>query len=386
MKKISLIVIVIMLLNTFNISHAKDKKGVPLNCVSAIVIDQESGRILYGKDENRVLPMASTTKIITAIVAMEKGNIYDRVIVSKKAASVGGSSADLAPGEKISLEELLYGLMLQSGNDAAIAIAEHISRSVDEFVKLMNEKALELGAYNTSFATPHGLDANEHYTTANDLAKITAYAMKNELFKKIVSTKTISSGVTGSFNRSYGNINKFLYRIDNSDGVKTGYTGNAGKCLVASVKHDFGRYICVVLNSQDRWRDAEKLVKYADSNYKYVKIMDKGEQVKRFRVYGGNQKYILGKINNELYLPVLKDIEKDFTMEVYAPSVLFSPINENEIIGNIVVFIGDKIIARYPLYSDREVKRKNFIDIIKSMIIAGQITVRLLYCNLLYLK
>lgn len=381
MKKISIMIIFIILVNTFNITHAKDKKSIPLNCVSAIVIDQESGRILYGKAENRVLPMASTTKIITAIVAMEKGNIYDRVIVSKKAAAVGGSSADLAPGEKISLEELLYGLMLQSGNDAAIAIAEHVSRSVDEFVKLMNEKALELGAYNTSFVTPHGLDANEHYTTANDLAKITAYAMKNELFKKIVSTKTISSGVTGCFNRSYKNINKFLYRIDNSDGVKTGYTGNAGKCLVASVKHDFGRYICVILNSHDRWRDAEKLVKYADSNFKYVKIMDMGEQIKRFRVYGGNQKYILGRINNELYLPVLKDSEKDFTMEVYAPSVLFSPVNEDEIIGNIVVFIGDKIVARYPLYSDREVKRKNFIDIIKSMIIAGQIAVRLLYCN-----
>lgn len=377
MGKIIKFIIFIMLLNAFCvISHAKDKKNISLNCTSAIVIDQESGRILYGKDENRVLPMASTTKIITAIVAMEKGNIYDRVIVSKKAASTQGSSADLAAGEKISLEELLYGLMLQSGNDAAIAIAEHICRSVEEFVNLMNEKALELGVYNTSFATPHGLDANEHYTTANDLSRITAYAMKNELFAKIVSTKTISSGITGSFNRSYGNINKFLYRIDNSDGVKTGYTGNAGKCLVASVKHDFGRYICVVFNSSDRWRDAEKLVKYADSNFRYVKIMDRGEQVKRFRVYGGNQKYILGRINKEIYLPVLKDNDEDFKMEVYAPSVLFSPVSEDEIIGNIVVFIDDIIVAKYPLYSDREVKRKNFIDIIKSMVIAGHITVR----------
>jgi D-alanyl-D-alanine carboxypeptidase (penicillin-binding protein 5/6) len=343
-------------------------KDIRLDCVSGVVIDQDSGRVLYEKNGGAILPMASTTKIITAIVAIEKANLNDIVVVSKKAVSIRGSTADLKAGESVKLEELLYGLMLRSGNDAAIAIAEHIGGSVEKFAKLMNDKAVELGAYNTSFVTPHGLDEEDHFTTAKDLAKITAYAMQNEMFARIVSTKSISAGETGSFNRSYSNINKFLYKIDNSDGVKTGYTGNAGKCLVASVKHPYGRYICVVLNSGDRWRDAEKLVKYADSNYSFIKIVGKEEIIKKFKVYGGSQKYITGKLNTDLYLP-LRDEEKDkFQIDVYAPSVLFSPIKEDETIGNVVVSIDDKIVAKYPLYSDREVKRKNFIDIIKSMV------------------
>jgi D-alanyl-D-alanine carboxypeptidase (penicillin-binding protein 5/6) len=367
LRKLSILLIMSILFVSF--TYEKRQTILPLNCVSAIVIDQESGRILYSKNSSSVLAMASTTKIITAIVAIEKGNLTDTVVVSSRAASVNGSTAGLKTGEKISLEELLYGLMLRSGNDAAIAIAEHIGGSVREFIRLMNEKALELGAYHTSFATPHGLDAEDHYTTAYDLARITAYAMKNEFFARLVSTKSISSGISGEFNRSYSNINKFLYRIDNSDGVKTGYTGNAGKCLVASVKHSYGRYICVVLNSGDRWRDAEKLVQYADKNYSFIKIMDSDDIIKKFRVYGGNHRYITGKVKNDLYLPVLSSEVSSYKMEVYAPSVLFSPIMENETIGNIVVNINDEIVAKYPVYSDREVKRKNFMDVLRSIII-----------------
>lgn len=345
--------------------HAKDIK---LDCVAGVVIDQESGRVLYDKNGDNILPMASTTKIITAIVAIENNNLGDVVVVSKTAAAIGGSTVGLKAGEKITMEELLYGLMLRSGNDSAIAIAEHIGGSVENFIEMMNDKALELGAYNTSFVTPHGLDREEHYTTARDLAKITAYSMKNETFAKIVSTKSISSGITGNFTRNYENINKFLYRLDNSDGVKTGFTGKAGKCLVASVKHPYGRYICVVLNSSNRWKDAEKLVEYSDKNYSFIKIFGKEETIKKFRVYGGNQKYIMGRIKNDLYLPVLAAEVDKYKVDVYAPSVLFSPIIENEPIGNIVVSIDDKIVAKYPVYSDRDIKRKNFIDIVKNLI------------------
>lgn len=346
-------------------AYAKDIK---LHCVAGVVIDQESGRVLYDKNGDSILPMASTTKIITAIVAIESSSLEDVVVISKTAAAIRGSTVGLKAGEKITMEELLYGLMLRSGNDAAIAIAEHIGGSIEKFIKMMNDKALELGAYNTSFATPHGLDREEHYTTAKDLAKITAYSMKNETFAKIVATKSISSGITGDFTRSYDNINKFLYRLDNSDGVKTGFTGKAGKCLVASVKHPNGRYICVVLNSSDRWMDAERLVEYSDKNYSFIKIFDKEEAVKKYRVYGGNPKYITGRLQSDLYLPVLADEVDKYKIDVYAPSVLFSPINENEPIGNIVVSINEKIVAKYPVYSDRDVKRKNFIDIVKNMI------------------
>ncbi|KRQ86801.1 D-alanyl-D-alanine carboxypeptidase DacB precursor [Caloramator mitchellensis] len=369
MKKVYTIILFIMIFtSTSKVCFSKvPVPALNLNCVSATVIDQESGRILYSKNGNKILPMASTTKIMTAIIAIEKGKLNDVVTVSTKAASVSGSSAGLKAGEKVTLEELLYGLMLESGNDAAVAIAEHIGGNVTNFIRMMNNKAIELGALNTSFVTPHGLDAEDHFTTANDLAKISAYAMRNEVFSKIVATKDISYGVSGQFKRNYTNINKFLFRVDNSDGIKTGFTGNAGKCLVASVRHKFGRYICVVLNSGDRWKDAEKLVKYATENYKFIKIAEKEEIIKSLFVYGGNSRNILIQAKDELFLPIKKEEKDKINVELYVPSVMFAPIAKNEIVGNLVVRLDKDIIAKYPLYSDREVKRKNFFDIIKDI-------------------
>ncbi|CDF58179.1 D-alanyl-D-alanine carboxypeptidase family protein [Thermobrachium celere] len=367
MKKYMLTVlfIILMLGTSFKLDKKDQIKKIQLQSYSAIVIDQYSGRILYSKNSDIKLPMASTTKIMTTIIALEKGNLNDMVIVSKRAAAVGGSSAGLKEGEKLTLEELLYGLMLRSGNDAAIAIAEHIGGSVDRFIEMMNEKAIEIGAYNTSFKTPHGLDADGHYTTAEDLAKITAYAMKNEVFNKIVSTREISSGVSGKFNRSYSNINKFLYRVENADGVKTGYTGGAGRCLVASVKHEYGRFICVVLNSADRWRDAEELVKYAKHNYKFIKVYSKGEQVKSLRVFGGKSKYVIAETEEDIYVPLRDEEMQYIRTEVFVPSVVFSPIRRGDILGNLAVFYDGNIIAKYPVISDRDVDRKNLINTIR---------------------
>lgn len=359
-RKLS-IIFMLFILCGFSYVPSNKLNAYLLKCSSGVIIDQNSGRILYSKNGNKILPMASTTKIMTAIVAIENGNLTDIVTISKKAVSISGSTAGLRSGEKISLEELLYGLMLRSGNDAAIAISEHVGGSTKNFAKLMNDKAIELGAFKTSFVSPHGLDAEEHYTTAEDLAKITAYAMKNNIFAKICATRSISSGTSGKFNRGYSNINKFLYQLVNADGVKTGYTGKAGKCLVASIKHNNGRYISVVFNSNDRWADAEKMIKYADANYKYVKILNGGKTIDKFRVYGGNHKYIYGKISSDLYLPVMKNDSENIDMQVFVPSTLFSPINENELIGNLVVIIKDSIVAKYPIFSNAEVKKNNVL-------------------------
>lgn len=358
------LILIFILCSSYKINTVPTSKKITLNSYAAVVIDQNSGRILYSKNSDIRLPMASTTKIMTTIVALEKGNLNDRVIVSKKAASIGGSNAGLLAGEKISLEELLYGLMLRSGNDAAIAIAEHIGGNVDNFLKLMNEKAIEIGAFNTSFKTPHGLDADGHYTTAEDLAKITAYAMKNDFFNKIVSTKEISAGISGKFNRSYSNINKFLYRVENADGVKTGYTGGAGKCLVASVKHDYGRYICVVLNSSDRWKDAEELVRYAKENYKFIKLFNKGDEIKSLRVFGGKTRYIISLTENDVFIPIKSDEAQYIRTEAFVPSVIFSPIKKGDVLGNLVIYYDGNIIAKYPVVSDRDVDRKNLINTI----------------------
>lgn len=367
MKK-SLYILLIFMFIMCSINPKIYAMELRLECVAGVVIDQESGRVLYEKNGARILPMASTTKILTAIVAIEKGNLKDTVVVSKTAAAIGGSNVGLKSGEKIKLEELLYGLMLRSGNDAAIAIAEFIGNDVSGFVEMMNDKALEIGAFNSHFQTPHGLDKEKHYTTALDLARITAYAMKNETFSKIVSTKSISTGVSGDFSRQYENINKFLFKIENADGVKTGYTGNAGKCLVASVKHDYGRYICVVLNSNARWKDAEKLTSYANKNYKFVEVFSKKDEIERKNIYGGNKRNIKGKIEKDFYLPVTESEIGKYELEIYSPTRITAPIKLNEIIGNIVVSIDDKIVAMHPIYSDREVKRRNFIDIVRTVI------------------
>jgi serine-type D-Ala-D-Ala carboxypeptidase (penicillin-binding protein 5/6) len=358
------ILVIFMLVFGFHYSAKANVKPLSLKCMAGVVIDQDSGRILYSKNGDKVLPMASTTKIMTAIIAIEKGKLNDKVIVSHKAASINGSSANLKSGESITLEELIYGLMLRSGNDAAIAIAEHIGGSVENFVELMNDKAIELGLYNTSFETPHGLDNSEHFTTAEELAKITAYAMKNNELSKVVATKTINEGKFGKFNRSYSNINKFLFKLSNADGVKTGYTGNAGKCLVASTKSGNGRYIAVILNSNDRWRDAEKLVKYAEENFHYIKICNKGTIGNKIKVNSKpkENKYVKGQINKDFYLPVLKNKSEQLEIQYYLPSViLMSPspstlTSPSEIIGNVAVSINNKIVSIYPVYYSNKSK------------------------------
>lgn len=371
-KKISVFLILIFILVIpSSYSYAKPKKtkitkasnSFSLKCHAGVVIDQDSGRILYSRNGNMILPMASTTKIISAIVAIEKGNLKDIVTISSKSAAISGSTVGYKTGEKIKLEELLYGLMLKSGNDAAIAIAEHISGSVEKFAEAMNEKAIELGAYNTNFITPHGLDAADHYTTAEDLAKITAYAMRNSVFSKIASTKIVNEGVSGKFTRAYSNINKFLYKFDSADGVKTGFTGRAGKCLVASVKHNNGRFISVVFNSTDRWSDAAKMIQLANDKYKYIKVCSKGTLKNKLRVYGGNIKYVNGLIDEDLYIPVLKNDSENVEIQTFMPSTLFSPIYKNEVIGNLVLFINDKIIAKYPIRCNLDVKRKGSVNI-----------------------
>lgn len=347
-----------MLISSTGMSFVPANKKKPiLNCHSAVLIDQTSGRILYGKNEAKLLAMASTTKIMTAIVAIEQGKLNDVVTVSKKAAAVSGSTAGLANGEKIKLEELLYGLMLRSGNDAAIAIAEHIAGSVENFSKLMTYKAIELGAYSTNFVSPHGLDDEKHFTTAYDLAKITSYCMKNKLFKTIVGTRSISSGITGNFNRSYSNINKFLFSFQNADGVKTGFTGNAGKCLVASASIQNERLISVILNSSNRFAEASKLINYGLQNFTNKKIMDKGK-VCSIKLKTNSKVSYDCYLNNDVYIPLENGDSEEITKEIYVPSVVNYPLQNDSIVGNIGFFKSGVLIAKFPLYN-REISLKS---------------------------
>lgn len=229
-KKLKLTCVIIILCFIYSFCLASEIK---MQSPSAVAIDSLTGRILYKKNAYEIRPMASTTKIMTAIIAIENGKIKDKVVISKGASQTGGSSMEVVEGEIFSLKDMLYGLMLPSGNDASIAIAEHIAGSTERFCEMMNSKAKELGAVNTHFITPHGLDNPEHYSTAYDMAIITKYAMKYKLFNEIVATQeyTVRSNKREIL---LTNTNKLLYSFKGADGVKTGYTSQSEKCLVAS--------------------------------------------------------------------------------------------------------------------------------------------------------
>lgn len=265
-----------------------------LSARSAILVDAESFAVLYEKNADEKLPMASTTKIITALTAILNGDEDEVVTVSANAAGTEGSSVYLEVGERISLKELLFALMLESGNDAAVAIAEHISGSVDGFAALMNETLKKIGAENTNCVTVNGLDAPEHYTTARDLALITRYALKWELFKELVSTQTKSVSFSGSSDgRMLVNHNKLLKSYEGATGVKTGYTKKSGRCLVSSATRNGYTAIAVTLNAPDDWNDHKKLLDYSFESFRErTAVLEKGKIIGKIRVDGFNDGFL----------------------------------------------------------------------------------------------
>lgn len=328
-----------------------------INAVSAIALDAKSKIVLYEKNAYTPIEIASTTKIVTALVAIKCGDLNKKITISEKAASIRGSEIGYKSGEQISLKELLYGFMLRSGNDGAIAIAEGISGSVDEFLRLMNEYALEIGLLNSNFESPHGLDSTNHYSTAYDLALITAKAKEIELFNDIVSSKDIDAKEY-NFTRSYHNINKILWLLPNSTGVKTGYTGKAGKCLVTSVTINNREVIIVTLNCTPRWKETEKISKYVEKNYEYKKIICKDDILERFTIKNGARNVeIVSK--SDIIIPVVKDakIEAKIIKPLY---VVSAPIREGEKVGRVDIYQNNKLLFTEALVAKNAVGKKNF--------------------------
>ncbi|NFG24204.1 D-alanyl-D-alanine carboxypeptidase [Clostridium botulinum] len=240
------------------LADSKLKDNFRVNARCAIALDRESKEVLFEQNAYEIVPMASTTKILTAIIAIEQGDLNKKVVISKNAASIRGSKVGYKAGEEIRLKELAFGLMFKSGNDAAIAIAETLGGSVEGFAQIMNHYATGIGIIDSHFESPHGLDSNSHYSSAYDLALLTAKGMEFDLFREIVGSKQISKEKY-NFTRDYNNINKILWLIPEANGVKTGYTGGAGKCLVSSVNHQGKDIIIVVLNCPDRWAQTQKI-------------------------------------------------------------------------------------------------------------------------------
>jgi D-alanyl-D-alanine carboxypeptidase (penicillin-binding protein 5/6) len=328
-------------------------------------MDTVTGRVLYDKNAYKKMPMASTTKIMTAIVAIELGNPDDIVTVSKKAANIWGSNIHLKAGQQMKLMDLLYGLMLNSGNDAAIAIAEHIGGSLEGFLDLMNNKASELGAENTCFKSPHGLDAAGHYTTAYDLALITRYALENPLFSKLVGTRAID--IPG---RKLQNTNEMLFAYPGADGVKTGYTGQAGRCLVTSATRHNWRIISVVLNCATRNKRAQSsriILDYAFSNYKQYVLQNPGAHVADLAVLRGIRDHVplvcAGGISYPLREGELELVEK----KVYLPDNLKAPVYAGTEVGYMEYVLDDMVIGRTVLKTNSDVRKKGMLDYLRNI-------------------
>ncbi|MCM3784054.1 D-alanyl-D-alanine carboxypeptidase [Neobacillus mesonae] len=273
----------------------KEPPELSTNAETAALVDVNSGRVLYSKDGDKEMRIASLTKIMTAIVAIEQGDLKSTVTVGKNAAGKEGSSIYLKQGEKMTLENMLFGLMLRSGNDAATAIAEHIGGSEEGFVHLMNVKAEEIGLKHTQFKNPHGLDAEGHYSTAEDMAKLTAYALHNADFKRIVATEERKApNPEESWDYDWHNKNKMLRLYEGADGVKTGYTKKAFRCLVSSATRNGQQLVAVTLNDGDDWNDHANMLDFGFEHYHLKELAKKGQSIQKFQyITGNNFKYPL---------------------------------------------------------------------------------------------
>lgn len=303
----------------------------------AALLEIQTGKVLYSKNSHQKMPMASTTKVMTAIMAIEHGGLDELVTVSGTAYGVEGSSIYLEKNERINLRDLLYGLMLRSGNDAAVAIAEHIGGSVPEFAELMNQKAVQIGALNTHFVSPNGLHDDEHYTTAYDLALISAYAMRNSIFREIVSC-SYHRTTSGNIQRTMQNKNKLLWEYDGATGVKTGYTIAAGKCLVFSAKRDGLDIVGVVLNCPNMFSDARAIMDNAFATYCMERIIKKGDMIVVLPVDSGMRNMLELVADEDIMIPVSRNSDTQIHTKVIADERVYAPVTAGQVLGCVEVW------------------------------------------------
>lgn len=348
-----------------------------INSRAAVVIDRNSSTILFGKNEKEKRKMASTTKIMTALVVIENANLNDTVIISKHSSGTGGSRLGLKTNDEITVGNLLYGLMLCSGNDAAVALAEHVGGSIEGFADLMNAKAYDLGLLNTHFVTPHGLDKDDHYTTAYELALLTNYALKNETFAKIVNTQSITIMIN-NYPKSLHNTNELLGYLNGVYGVKTGFTNGANRCLVTACKRENLDIICVVLGADTknfRTKDSIKLIEYTFANYSNINIADilstnfnswKKDNCNKIKISKALSKNVDLKLDNLQYnnIAISNNDIKNINTQMHINNNLVAPIYENNIVGYMDILVGNNIIYSCNILSNSDIKKRNVLDYI----------------------
>lgn len=334
-------------------------KEPDISAQSAILIDARSGRVLLEYNPHIKLPMASTTKIMTALIALEKGDLNDKVEIGVDTVDIEGSSIYLYEGETLSLEDLLYGLMLRSGNDSSLAIANHIGKNLQSFSSMMNKRAKQIGANNTNFINPHGLHDDNHYSTAYDLGLITREAMNMDNFREIIATKIWKA--TREKNNLFYNKNKTLWEYEGGDGVKTGYTQRAGRCLVSSATRDGVQLISVVLNDRNWFQDSYRLMDYGFENFKPYVIVDKDQHIKNINVLNGNRDIIPVVTKEPFLYPLMEGEPEKVKIDINLPEAIKAPIKKGDFIGEVTVFLDGKLIYTGDLIAKENVRKLGHI-------------------------
>lgn len=372
MKRI-LSIVLVLLLTTYNISFGAD---LDLSGESAILIDGDSGQILFEKNSHEKLYPASTTKIMTGILALELGNMNDTVVIDDEIVQLtDGSHIALEPGERVNFEDLLYGVMVQSANDAALAIAKHVGGDIDKFVGLMNDKAKEIGAMDTHFVNPNGLPHDDHVTTAYDLSLIGQYAMKNPEFRQIVGNWNYQIPTSNKKDevRHLNSNNRLLYssrkidvngqikpiKYEGATGMKTGYTVAAQNCLVASATRGNQNLIAVILkaNGREVFSDAHKLFDCGFGDYKKISIAAKGEFVDNIELSEGITPTVIGAVEDDLFTCVPKDLVGDVEKIISLNEDIHAPIGKGQALGSIKYYMGDRLLGEANIVSTLDVEQ-----------------------------
>lgn len=324
-----------------------------ISAESAILMDAQTGRVIYERQPDKRSLIASTTKIMTALVVCEQTNVLDRVRIPKEAVGIEGSSMYLQEGEILTVQDLLYGLMLRSGNDAAVALAIYCGGTVEGFAELMNDKAHRLGLDNTHFVNPNGLDTPNHYSTARDLALLAAHAMENPVFAKTVSTKTVSIG-----NRVLQNHNRLLWLLEGADGVKTGFTKAAGRILVSSCSRNGRRLIAVTLNDGNDWKDHQQLLEHGFLDFSITRIVQKGECVGTVDVLSGEVQRIELIAANDFFYALAPQEQPELILP--DPGFVYAPVVCGQSAGFAHVCLEGKNVGKVPLVYGQTVEIEQY--------------------------
>lgn len=367
-----IILAVIMLAEIFVPRRVVSVNALEYDCSakSMCVIEQTTGRVLIEKNKDERLAMASTTKIMTALVALENCKELDEIFdVDNRAVGIEGTSIYLKPNERLSMRELLYGLMLNSGNDAAMAIGYKIGEGdMDKFVDLMNQKASTLGLKNTHFDNAHGLDSQTHYTSSYDLAIITAKAMENETFRDIVKTdiKEISCP-TEMGHRFVRNKHKLLKTMEGCEGVKTGFTDNARRCCVTSCYRNNMRLICVVLNCNDMFAESQKVLEKCFDEYSMVSIVEPYKYIDRILVNDGVNEKVKIYLKNGFSYPLTQTEKEKIKIETKYENSLDAPILKDTKVGEMKIFLNKELIGIQDILTLEDIKKKDTLDKMKDI-------------------